>query len=99
MADARRCSPDDPDHYAYRSRYFFTEFNTADAQQKGYGKLDASVSFAPGHGGWKVYAFVHNITDENVIGSMAIVSPLLGSVRIVNLIPPRNFGVGASLNF
>ncbi len=85
--------------YAYRSRYFFTEFNTADARQGGYGKLDASVQFEPGHGGWRLYAYVHNVTDENVIGSMAIVSPLLGSVRIVNLIPPRNFGVGAGFKF
>ena len=85
--------------YAYRSHYFFTEFNTPDARQNGYGKLDASLSLEPGRGNWKLYAYVRNITDENVIGSMAIVSPLLGSVRIVNLIPPRNFGVGASLKF
>jgi iron complex outermembrane receptor protein len=85
--------------YAYRSHYFFTEFNTPDARQNGYGKLDVAISFEPGRGNWKLYGYVRNVTDENVIGSMAIVSPLLGSVRVVNLIPPRNFGVGASLKF
>jgi len=48
---------------------------------------------------FRVYAFLRNATNENVIGSMAIVSPLLGSVRIVNLLPPRTFGIGANVNF
>ncbi len=85
--------------YSWRSKYYFTEFNTSDAKQNGYGKLDLSLAFEPGHGGWRVYGYVHNLTKENVIGSMAIVSPLLGSVRIINLIPPRNFGIGGSVNF
>ncbi len=85
--------------FAYRSKYHFTEFNTDDAKQKGYGKLDLSASFTPRGGNWRVFGFVHNLTNVNAIGSMAIVSPLLGSVRAVNLIPPRNFGVGASFSF
>jgi iron complex outermembrane recepter protein len=85
--------------FAYRSKYYFTEFNTADAMQDSYGKLDAAITYTPAKGGWRLFAWVHNITDVNVTGSMAIVSPLLGSVRVVNLIPPRNFGVGAGMSF
>lgn len=86
-------------NYAYRSSYYFSEFNTADARQRGYGLLDFSLTLEPGDKRFRVYAFVRNATDRNVIGSMAIVSPLLGSVRIVNLLPPRTFGIGANVNF
>ncbi len=85
--------------YAWRGRYYFTEFNTPDALQKAYGKLDLAASIRPEDGRWRLYAFLRNATDRRAIGSMAIVSPLLGSVRMVNLIPPRHFGVGLDVNF
>ena len=85
--------------YAYRGSLYFTEFNTADARQKGYGLLNLALSLEPANKRFRLYAFVRNLTDENVTGSMAIVSPLLGSVRIVNLLPPRTFGIGANVNF
>lgn len=85
--------------YAWRAKSYFTEFNTADAVQKAYGRLDLAASIQPRDNGWRLYAYLRNATDERAIGSMAIVSPLLGSVRIVNLIPPRNFGVGLDVDF
>jgi iron complex outermembrane receptor protein len=85
--------------YAWRDRYFFTEFNTADAAQKAYGKLDLAASIQPRNDRWRLYAYLRNATNETAVGSMAIVSPLLGSVRMVNLIPPRHFGVGLEMNF
>lgn len=80
-------------NYSWRSEYFFTEFNTADASQDSYGRLDLALSWTAPDGSWSVSAFGRNLTDETVIGSMAIVSPLLGSVRVVSLEPPRHFGV------
>lgn len=85
--------------YVWRDRFFFTEFNTADAQQDAYGTLNVSGSLSPAQGRWRVRAFVRNLTDETAIGSMAIVSPLLGSVRLINLIPARHFGIGLEVNF
>ncbi len=85
--------------YSWRDRIYFTEFNTSDAQQDAYGKLDLSASLRSEDSGWRLYGFVRNATDESAIGSMAIVSPLLGSVRVVNLIPPRHFGIGLDVSF
>jgi outer membrane receptor protein involved in Fe transport len=42
--------------YAWRSKFYFTEFNTADAVQSGYGLLNFSASLRPASGPWKVYA-------------------------------------------
>jgi iron complex outermembrane receptor protein len=85
--------------YAWRSRVFFTEFNTADAVQDGYGLLNLSASIRPEGGRWRVHAWVRNVTDKTAITSMSIASPVLGAARQVTWTPPRQVGVGASLEF
>ncbi|NRF68931.1 TonB-dependent receptor [Aquincola sp. S2] len=83
----------------WRSKVFFTEFNTADAVQDSYGMLNLSASIRPANGKWKVYGWVRNATDKTAITSMSIASPLLGAARQVTYTPPRQFGIGASLEF
>jgi iron complex outermembrane receptor protein len=85
--------------YAWRDKYYFTEFNTADAAQRAYGKLDLAASIQPRDNRWRLYGYLRNATNVQAIGSMAIVSPLLGSLRLVNLIAPRNFGIGLDVDF
>jgi iron complex outermembrane receptor protein len=85
--------------YAWRSRVFFTEFNTADAVQDRYGLLNLSASIRPEGGRWRVHAWVRNVTDKTAITSMSIASPVLGAARQVTWTPPRQVGVGASLEF
>lgn len=85
--------------YAWRSRVFFTEFNTADAVQDGYGLLNLSASIRPEGGLWRVHAWVRNVTDKTAITSMSIASPVLGAARQVTWTPPRQVGIGASLEF
>ncbi len=71
--------------YAWRDKYFFTEFNTADAMQGSYGTVDLSASLAPNDNGWRLYAYLRNVTNETTINALTINSSLLGSSRLVNL--------------
>ncbi len=85
--------------YAWRDKYYFSEFNTADEVQDAYGTVDLSAMLTPHKGSWQAYAYVRNLTDETTINSMTVNSPLLGSSRLVNLNPPRRFGVGLRYEF
>jgi hypothetical protein len=64
----------------WRSEYFFTEFNTADARQSGFARFDLGAVWTSADGGWAVNIFARNLTDRRVLSSLAVVSPLLGSV-------------------
>lgn len=83
----------------WRSEYFFTEFNTADARQGGFARFDLGAVWTSADGGWAVNVFARNLTDQRVLSSLAVVSPLLGSVRVASLEPPRHFGVGLERRF
>ena len=83
----------------YRSEYFFTEFNTADARQGGFARFDLGAVWTSADGGWAVNIFARNLTDRRVLSSLAVVSPLLGSVRVASLEPPRHFGIGLERRF
>lgn len=83
----------------WRSEYFFTEFNTADARQGGFARFDLGAVWTSADGAWAVNVFARNLTDQRVLSSLAVVSPLLGSVRVASLEPPRHFGVGLERRF
>lgn len=83
----------------WRSEYFFTEFNTADARQGGFARLDLGAMWTSADDRWAVNIFARNLTDRRVLSSLAVVSPLLGSVRVASLEPPRHVGVGIERRF
>ncbi|MGM9484716.1 TonB-dependent receptor [Roseateles sp. NT4] len=85
--------------YSWRSRFYFTEFNTSDAVQGGYGLLNLSATLRPAAGPWKLWAYVRNAGDTTALTSMSIASPLLGAARQVTWTPPRQFAIGASYDF
>lgn len=85
--------------YVWRDRVYFTEFNTKDNSQKPVGLLNLTVSLSPQSGPWRIYAYVHNVTDETVITGTTGYAGILGAVRAVSYAPPRQFGVGASWSF
>lgn len=85
--------------YGWRSRVYFTEFNTADATQAAYGTLNLTATLASKPGGWKVHAQLLNAGDTTAITSMNISSPILGSARQVTYTPPRRLAVGGSVEF
>jgi iron complex outermembrane recepter protein len=82
-----------------RSRIYFTEFNTPDAVQEGYGVLNLSASVRPNHGGWELYGYVRNATDTTARTSMLITGTNLGSTRQVTYTPPRQFGIGLAAEY
>ncbi len=84
---------------SWRSDFYFTEFNTPDALQKGYGKLDIGVSWTSPNGAMTLSAYGRNLTDETTLSSMSVVSPLLGSLRVASYDPPRHFGVTIARSF
>jgi len=85
--------------YVWRGRFYFTEFNTADAVQPAYGLVNLAASIQPAAGRWKVYAQLRNAANTTALTSMSIASPLLGGARQVTYTPPREFALGASLEF
>jgi iron complex outermembrane recepter protein len=85
--------------YAWRSKVYFTEFNSSDAMQDAYGLLNLAFSLKPTVGHWKVFGYVKNATNKTAITSMSIASPLLGAARQVTYTPPRVYGLGLQLDF
>lgn len=85
--------------YVWRGKFYFTEFNTADAVQPAYGLLNLSASIRPAEGRWKVYAQLRNAANTTAFTSMSIASPLLAGARQVTYTPPREFALGATLDF
>ncbi len=85
--------------YVWRDRFYFTEFNTPDAMQEAYGLLNLSASLRPSQGRWKLYGYVKNAGNVTALSSMSISSPVLGSARTVNYVPPRYVGLGVSYDF
>ena len=83
----------------WRSEYYFTEFNTADARQPGFARIDLGAAWTSPDRNWQVNVFARNLTDRRVLSSLAVVSPLLGSVRVASLEPPRHFGIGIERRF
>jgi iron complex outermembrane recepter protein len=85
--------------YMRRSKIYFTEFNTPDAMQESYGLLNLAASIQPATGSWKLYGYVRNATNTTAITSMLITGADLGSTRQVTYTPPRQFGIGATVEF
>jgi hypothetical protein len=82
-----------------RSKIYFTEFNTPDAMQEGYGLLNFAASIEPDARSWKFYGYVRNATNTTAITSMLITGRNLGSTRQVTYTPPRQFGIGVAVDF
>jgi outer membrane receptor protein involved in Fe transport len=85
--------------YAWRSKMYFTEFNTADAMQDSYGILNLSFTVRPTVGHWKVFGYVKNATNTAAVTSMSIASPILGAARQAAYTAPRMYGLGLQLDF
>jgi len=85
--------------YVWRDRYYFTEFNTADAKQDAFGMLNLSFTLRPAQGHWRIYGYLKNVSNVTAFGAMNITSPLLGAPRTVNYLPPRHLGIGISYDF
>ncbi|MRV71250.1 TonB-dependent receptor [Duganella sp. FT92W] len=85
--------------YVRRSKVYFTEFNTPDTMQSGYGLLNLAASLRPAGGRWTLYGYVRNAGNTAAYTSMLITGTNLGSARQVTYTPPRLIGIGATRDF
>ena len=85
--------------YAWRGKYFFTEFNTPDAVQSAHGLVNLAAWVRPVTGPWKLYGYVRNATDKEALTSLIIAAPFLGAGRQVTYTRPREVGLGLTWTF
>lgn len=85
--------------YAWKSRLYFSEFNTAVASQEEVGKLDLFVNYKSRDGLWTASLFALNVTDEAVKSNVLVISDLLGSLALGQYQPARQVGVSLGYHF
>lgn len=81
--------------WTYRSEIFFDQFNTALIKDPGHVQGDIRVSLGKPDGGWRLTAYVRNVTNEEVKGF----SFFTGHVAPTIYAPKRTWGLQASLDF
>ncbi|WP_185928832.1 TonB-dependent receptor [Sphingomonas sp. IC081] len=81
----------------YSSSYYFSVFNLDDVKTSSFFMANASLSYEPEVGGWKVQAFVRNIFDKNVLAYAQ--QNFVSHTDNYQFQPPRTYGVRASVNF
>ena len=64
-----------------------------------FARFDLGAAWTSADNRWTVNVFARNLTDRKVLSSLAAVAPLLGSVRVASLEPPRHFGIGLERRF
>lgn len=85
--------------YDWKSRMYFSEFNTAISSQKPVGRLDLSLVYKSEDGRWTGSVFATNATDEQIKNNVLIVSAVLGSLADANYRPGRQLGVSIGYRF
>jgi len=85
--------------YDWKSRMYFSEFNTAISSQKAVGRLDLSLTYKSGDDRWTAALFATNVTDERIKNNVLIVSAVLGSLADANYRPGRQIGASLSYRF
>lgn len=85
--------------YSYHSRIYFNEFNDPLISQRPVGLFNATASFGPESGRWRIFGYVNNIGDKTVQNGVTIYSGLIGAPRAVSYSPPRTFGAGVNFSF
>jgi len=85
--------------YDWKSRMYFSEFNTAISSQKAVGRLDLSLAYKTDDGRWTASLFATNVTDEQIKNNVLIVSAVLGSLADANYRPGRQIGVSLGYRF
>lgn len=81
----------------YSSSLYFSAFNLKDVESDDFFLANASLSYEPGSGGWKIQAFVRNIFDKNVLAYAQ--QNFVSFTDNYQFQPPRTYGVRASVNF
>jgi iron complex outermembrane receptor protein len=81
----------------YTSDYYFSVFNNPDETSDAYVMGNASLTYEPTNGRWRVQAFVRNLADKVVLANGA--QNFLAGLNSYQFQPPRTFGVRATYRF
>jgi iron complex outermembrane receptor protein len=81
----------------YSSDYYFSVFNTPDAEQDAYATGNVVVTYRPDNGNWRVEGYVRNVTDEAVFAVAQQTSTL--GYNNYQFQPPRTFGIRGRVDF
>ena len=86
--------------YYYSAEKYFNEQNSDHAVQDDYELINARIGFQSQDGVWDVAVFGKNLTDE-LIYSLQVSVPFFYGVNgsVVQLAPPRTYGVSVAYNF
>lgn len=82
--------------WSYQGKTYFTPFeNLRGLSQGSYSLFNARLELNNPDKGWRLAAYVRNITDKRVAGFMneIVDTPFTGSFRATTYKPPRTFGV------
>ncbi|KRB86377.1 hypothetical protein ASE00_06605 [Sphingomonas sp. Root710] len=85
--------------YDWKSRMFFSEFNTDISSQKAVGRLDLNLLYKSADGRWTGSIFATNVTNEQIKNNVLIVSGVLGSLADANYRPGRQVGISFGYRF
>ncbi len=85
--------------FDWKSRMYFSEFNTSISSQKAVGQLDLSLNYLSSDKRWTGSVFARNVTNEQIINNVLIVSAGLGSLADANYRPARQLGVSVGYRF
>jgi len=84
---------------AYQGKVYFTEFNNSDAEQGGYGLINATGGWQSSDEHWKVTGWVRNAANKFALANDIISAPLYDNVRVGTLMPPRTYGITLGYKF
>lgn len=85
--------------YDWKSRMFFSEFNTDISSQKAVGRLDLNLLYKAANGRWTGSIFATNVTNRQIKNNVLIVSGVLGSLADANYRPSRQIGISFGYRF
>ncbi|MEM8982162.1 MAG: TonB-dependent receptor [Pseudomonadota bacterium] len=85
--------------YAWQDDVFFSAFNVSQLFQEAFGWGKFRVSYTPTDGGWRLAAFVDNVSDEAVVSNATFNGDIIDSTVTGNMAPPRTYGIEALFRF
>lgn len=82
--------------YFYRSRIYFTPFNSPGVSQEGFGLWNASLQFDTEDGRWSVTGYINNIGNKLYYQEMARSASIVGTIGWPGV--PRTFGASIAVH-
>jgi iron complex outermembrane recepter protein len=85
--------------YAYHGSTFGRIYNLASDRLKGYGILNARLSYRGPERKWAINGFVENVTNTKAVTGLYVTDQSTGLFRNVYTVEPRRFGLSGEYHF